>query len=81
MIDDVAGEAVDQKNPKVVPEVVIAISENQYLDLGHDHSLDQEVVVVHDLMIDIADIDVAGNTKLLNLLFTCCIFTKKMLDY
>lgn len=62
MIDDVVGEVVDQKNLKAVQEVVIVTGEDQFLDLSHDHTLGPEVVAVHDHMIDIGDIDVAGST-------------------
>lgn len=58
------GEVVDQKNLRVVLEVVNVIGVDQFLDQGHDHILDQEVVAVHVLMIDIEDIDVAGNIML-----------------
>lgn len=62
MIDDAVGEVVDQKNLKVVQEVVIIIGVDQYPDPGQDHILGLEVVAVHDHMIDIAGIDVAGST-------------------
>lgn len=55
------GEVVDQKNLKVVLGVVSVTGVDQFPDQDHDHILDQEVVVVHDHMIDIEDIDVAGN--------------------
>lgn len=64
MIEDVGGEVVDQKNLKVVQEVVIVIGVDQYLDLGLDHILGLEVVVVHGHMIDIAGVDVAGSTSI-----------------
>lgn len=63
MIEDVVGEVVDQKNLKAVQGVVIVIGVDQFPDLDHDHILDQEVIVDHDRMIDIEDIDVAGSTK------------------
>lgn len=60
------GEVVDQKNLRAVQGVVTVIDVDQFLDLDHDHILGQEVVAVHDHMIDIVDIDVAGKTKILN---------------
>lgn len=62
MIDGVVGEVVDQKNLKVVQEVVIVIGVDQSPGLGHDHTLGQEAVAVHDHMIGIEGIDVAGST-------------------
>jgi len=62
----VVGEVVEQKNLKVVPEVVIVIGVDQFLDQDHDRILDQEVVAVQGLMIDIEDTDVAGSNQLLN---------------
>lgn len=61
MIEDVVGEVVDQKNLKVVLGAVNVIGVDQFLDQDHDHILDQEVVAAHVHMIDIEDIDVAGN--------------------
>lgn len=63
VIDDVDGEVVDQKNLKAVHEAVIVIDVDQFLDLSLDHILGQEAVVVHGHMIDIEDIDVAGDRK------------------
>lgn len=60
------GEVVGQKNLRVVQEVVIVIDVDQFLGLDHDHILGQEVVVAHGHMIDTVDIDVAGNTQILN---------------
>lgn len=65
MIEDVDGEVVDQKSLRAVQGAVIAINVDQFPDLGLDHTLDQEAVVVHDHMIDIEDIGVAGITKIL----------------
>lgn len=65
MIDDVDGEVVDQKNLRAVHEAVIGIDADQFLDLDLDHTLGQEAVVVHDHMIDIEDISVAGSTRIL----------------
>jgi hypothetical protein len=62
VIEDVDGEVVDQKNLKVVQEVVIVTDVDQYLDPGLDHILGLEVVVAHGHMIDIAGVDVAGST-------------------
>lgn len=56
---------VDQKGQGAVPGVEIVIGVGQFLDQGHDHTLDLEVVVVLDHMIDIEDIGVAGKTILL----------------
>jgi len=61
----VDGEVVDQKNLRAVQGAVIAINVDQFPDLDLDHTLGQEAVVVHDHMIDIEDIGVAGITKLL----------------
>lgn len=68
MIDDAVGGVVEQKNLKVVLEVVIVIGVDQYLDPDHDHILGLEVVAVHGHMIDIAGIDVAGSTKIIFLI-------------
>lgn len=65
MIDDGDGEVVDQKNLRAVQEAVIVINVDQFPELGLDHTLGQEAVVVHDHMIDIEDIGVAGSTKIL----------------
>jgi len=65
VIEDVDGEVVDQKSLRAVQGAVIAINVDQFPDLGLDHTLDQEAVVVHDHMIDIEDIGVAGITKIL----------------
>lgn len=65
MIDDVDGEVVDQKNLRAVQGAVIVINVDQFPDLGLDHTLGQEAVVVHGHMIDIVDIGVAGSTKIL----------------
>lgn len=64
MIGDVVGEVADQKKLRVVQEVVIVIDVDQFPDQGRDHTLGQEVVVVHDHTIDTEDIDVAGNAEI-----------------
>jgi len=61
----VDGEVVDQKNRRVVQGAVIVINVDQFPDLDLDHTLGQEAVVVHDHMIDIEGIGVAGSTKIL----------------
>lgn len=69
MIDDVDGEVADQKNLRAVQGAVIVINVDLFLDLGLDHTLGQEAVVVHDHMIDIEDIGVAGITKIFSLYY------------
>lgn len=64
MIGDVVGEVADRKKLRVVQEVAIVIDVDQFPDQDRGHTLDQEVVVVHDHMIGTEDIDVAGNAEI-----------------
>lgn len=66
MIGDVVGEVDDQKNLRVVLEVVIVIDAGQFPDLDQNLTQGREVVVVQGHLIDIEDIDVAGSTEILN---------------